>query len=183
MFLIKQAALVFAALPLFLVGARAQSTAAPTKTFDQQGLVFDYVGNWELSGEPTGEVQQLVLTEKTLDAQIMVIVPRTPINSPKEEETANHAVVEPTINRLIKQYDDAGIKIERVPHSGDVAGAPAQGIQLRFTVDGQPGSTDIYWLVMNQQLVQLIFVRPEKTASLTTPCWDLIRRTLKIRKS
>jgi hypothetical protein len=161
----------------------AQSAPATTKIFDQQGLVFEYSSNWELSGEPTGELQQLVLTEKTLDAQIMVISPRAAITSAKGEETVKREVVEPVINRLIKQYDDAGIKLERAPLSGVIAGAPAQGLQLRFSVDGQLGSTDIYWLLINQRLVQLIFVRPEKTAAQSSPCWDLIRRTLRIRKS
>ena len=181
MFVSKQLALVVALFFLF-VNAFGQSAATPQKTFDQQGLIFDYAGNWELSGQPTGDVQQLVLTEKTFDAQIMVIVPRTAITSEKEAEAANHSVVEPTINRLLKQYDDAGIKIERNTISGEVAGALAQGVQLRFVVDSQPGFTDIYWLVINQRIVQLIFVRPEKTSSQSTPCWDLIRRTIKIRK-
>ena len=163
--------------------ASAQSAPVTTKTFDQQGLVFEYSANWELSGELAGDLQQLVLTEKTLDAQIMVIARRATITSTKEEEAARHDIVDPIINRLVKQYDDVGIKLERAPLSGDVAGLAAQGLQLRFSVDGQPGFTDIYWLLLNQRLVQLIFVRPEKTATQSTSCWDLIRRTLKVRKS
>jgi len=187
MFSAKQPGIAASALlllsALLTVTVNGQSSAAPAKSFDQQGLVFEYAPNWELGGAPTGELQQLVLTEKTLDAQIMVIAPLATITSAKEEERAKHDVVEPVINRLIKQYDDAGIKLERTPLSGDVGGVAAQGLQLRFAVDGQPGFTDIYWLLINQRLVQLIFVRPEKTAPQSTPCWDLIRRTLRIRKS
>jgi len=167
---------------LLISGSSAQSPSSPSKTFDQQGLAFDYVGNWELSGQPTGEVQQLVLIEKALDAQIMVIVPRNAITSSKEEELATQSVVDPTIKRLIKQYEDAGIALERNVVAGEIAGMTAHGLQLRFSVDGLQGFTDIYWLVLNQRLVQMIFVRPERTSSQTSPCWDLIRRTLKIHK-
>jgi hypothetical protein len=177
-----QQLMLTAALFVF-ANAVVQSPETAQKTFDQQGLVFDYAGSWEMSGQPNGDIQQLVLLEKTLDAQIMIIVPRTRITSAKQEEDAKHTFVEPAINRLLKQYDEAGIKTEQTSLSGEVAGTAAQGIQLRFSLDGQAGAADIYWLVTNQRLVQLIFVRPQRTASQSTPCWDLIRRTLKIRKS
>jgi hypothetical protein len=185
MFLNKQLVLLFSILSFFSI-ARAQTTPTtpvPQKTFDQQGLAFEYSGNWELGGQTTGEVQQLVLTEKSLDAQIMVIVPRSAVTNAKEEEAARQSVVDPTINRLLNQYHQAGIQIEQVKTSGEVGDRTAQGVQLRFVVDRQQGVTDIYWLVMNQRMVQLIFLRPEKTSTQSAPCWDLIRRTLKIRKS
>jgi hypothetical protein len=168
---------------LFLSISLAQSVSPLSKTFDQQGLTFEYASDWDISGQQTGDVQQLVLIEKALDAQIMVIVPRSLITSASEEEAATQSVVEPTIKRLVKQYDDAGIAIERTEVGGEVASVPAHGIQLRFKVDGQQGFTDIYWLVLNQRLVQLIFVRPERTSSQSGPCWDLIRRTVKIHKA
>ena len=97
---------------LFLGISVGQSPPPTSKTFDQQGLAFEYTACWELGGQPTGEVQQLVLVEKAQDAQIMVIVPRSLITSARDEEAATQSVVEPTIKRLIKQYDDAGIAIE-----------------------------------------------------------------------
>jgi len=61
-------------------------------------------------------------------------------------------------------------------------GIPAEGAHLRFAIDGQPGTTDICWFVLNQRLVQLFFIRPEKTASQATVCWDKVRSTLQITK-
>jgi hypothetical protein len=174
---------VLVAALLIFANAPVQSPEMAQKTFDQQGLVFDYAANWEMSGQPNGDIQQLVLLERTLDAQIMIIVPRLPITSAKQADDAKRTIVEPAINRLLKQYDEAGIEVERTSLSGEIAGTPAQGIQLRFTLDGQAGAADIYWLVRNQRLVQLIFIRPQRTASQSTPCWDLIRRTLNIRRS
>jgi len=66
---------------LFLSISLAQSVSPLSKTFDQQGLTFEYASDWDISGQPTGDVQQLVLIEKALDAQIMVIVPRSLITS------------------------------------------------------------------------------------------------------
>jgi hypothetical protein len=142
--------------------------------------MFDYPPNWELSDQSNPAAQQLVLTEKTLDAQIMIIALRGVITSSKQEEQAKTTLVEPSINRLLKQYEDAAIKVERMPAKTDVSGSPAEGVQLRFAVDGQPGATDIYWRVINQRLVELFFIRPEKTAPKTVSCWDTIRQTLRV---
>ena len=157
--------------------AEAQSPASASKRFDKDGLVFDYSPNWELNDQSNTDAQQLVLTEKTLDAQIMIIALRGSLPTGKEEE-AKRAVVDPGINRLLQQYENAGIKVERAPVTAQVAATPAEGTQLRFTVDRQAGTTDIYWLVINKRLVQLYFIRPEKTSTQAAVCWELIRSSL-----
>jgi hypothetical protein len=159
-----------------------QTQASSTKAFDQQGLSFEYFSSWELSGQPTGEVQQLVLAEKALDAQIMIISQRASVTSPKEEETAKQNIVDAMVTRVMKQYEAAGIKVERAEMTNDIAGVTAKGFQLRFAVDQQPGSMDVSWLVLNQRFIAIIFLRPEKTASQSILCLDLIRQTLKIHK-
>ncbi len=184
---VKEVRIPLCVLGLFInllsFNAHGQSSNSGPKHFDKEGLVFDYDASWELNGQNDANGHQLVLTEKALDAQIMIIELHSPITSPKEEEAAKKAVVEPMISRLLKQYDDAGIPVERVALTGSVANLPAQGLQLRFSVDGAPGTTDIYWVVVNQRLVQLIFIRPEKTAAKATPCWDLVRNNLRIGKA
>lgn len=91
-------------------------------------------------------------------------------------------MIKPSITRLLKQYESAGINVERSPAIADIGGLPAEGAQLHFAVDGQPGATDIYWRVINQRLVQLFFIRPEKMAPKATECWDIVRSTLQITK-
>lgn len=160
----------------------AQLTGSDLKRFEKDGLIFDYSPNWELSDQSNAGAQQLVLTEKTLDAQIMIIALRGAITSSKQEEQVKAELIEPSITRLLKQYEDAAIKVERTPAKTDVAGSLADGAQLRFVVDGQPGATDIYWRVISQRLVQLFFIRPEKTVAKAIGCWDTIRTSLKIEK-
>ena len=174
--------LVPVSLLMFPFAVMAQSPNDSSKHFAKDGLEFSYSPTWELSDQSNQVAQQLVLSEKTLDAQIMLIIRRESITAPKEEERVKTAEVEPGINRLLKQYEDAAIKVERQPARGEVAGGLADGAQLRFQVDGQPGATDIYWLVLNRRFVQLFFIRPGKTEKEATTCWDLIRRSLKIDK-
>jgi hypothetical protein len=169
-------------IPGSLTSVVGQSENPSTKQFSKDGLEFSYSPTWELSDQSNQVAQQLVLTEKNLDAQIMMIVRREAIASAKEEERVKTAEIEPGINRLLKQYEDAAIKVERQPARGEVAGAFADGAQLRFQVDGQPGATDIYWVVLNRRFVQLFFIRSGKTEKEATTCWDLIRRSLKIDK-
>jgi hypothetical protein len=155
---------------------------ADAKRFDKDGMVFDYAPNWEFSDQSNPAAQQLVLTEKALDAQIMIVALRGALTSSKQEEQAKAALIEPSIIRLLKQYESAEINVERSLATGEIGDSPAEGAQLRFMVDGQPGTTDIYWRVINQRLVQLFFIRPEKTKSKTTGCWDMVRSTLRIEK-
>jgi len=162
--------------------AHGQTLDGNLKRYAQDGLSFDYAAAWELSDQSNPAAQQLVLTEKTLDAQIMIIALRGAITSPKQEEQAKAALIEPSISRLLKQYEIAGINVERSAATANVAGSPAEGARLRFAVDGQPGTNDIYWLTINQRVVQLFFITPEKTASKTTICWDMVRSTLRIEK-
>ncbi|HEY2976269.1 MAG TPA: hypothetical protein VGJ48_27385 [Pyrinomonadaceae bacterium] len=164
-------------------GSQAQSPGNEPRRFEKEGLAFEYGQNWELSDQSNAAAQQLVLTEKTLDAQIMIIALRSAITTDKQAEQAKAALIEPSITRLLKQYYDAAINVERLPAKTEVAGSPAEGVQLRFEVDSQPGATDIYWRVINQRLVQLFFIRPEKTVAKAAGCWDTIRGSLKIEKS
>jgi hypothetical protein len=170
------------ALPLCAASALAQASNDSSKRFEKEGVIFDYAPNWQVSDQRSGDVQQVVLAEKALDAQIMITVLRSPVTSPQEVESAKHAIVEPTIAMVLKQAYDAGINVDRTPIAGEVAGLPAEGMRLRFAVDGFPGATEIYWLVMDKQMVNLVFIRPEKTASQATVCWDLIRHTIGLMK-
>lgn len=166
---------------LTVLATRAQSPS--TKTFDQQGLSFEYFASWELGGQPTGEVQQLVLAEKSLDAQIMIISQQAGVKTAKEEEAAKQNIVDSMVTRVMKQYEAAGIKVERGDLTNDIAGVPAKGFQLRFAVDQRPGTMDISWLVLNQRFIAIIFLRPTSTEARSNLCWDLIRQTVKIHKT
>ena len=172
--------LVASCLLLLCFKATVQSPSNSPKRYEKDGLAFDYPENWELSDQSNAAAQQLVLLDKALDAQIMIIALRGVITNAKQEEQAKAGLIEPSIARLLKQYEDAGIKVERVSLKLDVNGNLAEGAQLRFAVDGQPGTTDIYWFVLNQRLVQLFFIRPDKTASKAAACWDMVRTTLRI---
>jgi hypothetical protein len=171
---------VFAGSPVTVIRIQSHAQTEANKRYEKDGLIFDYGAKWELSDQSNGAAQQLVLTEKSLDAQIMIVALRTPITNPKQEEQAKAALIEPGIARLLNQYESAGIKVTRVPIKTDLAGTAVEGVQLQFDVDSSPGRTDICWGVIGRRLVQLFFIRPEKTAAQTTLCWDQIRASFRI---
>lgn len=92
--------------------AHAQSKESVNQ-FQKDGLAFDYASSWVLSDQSNGAAQQLTLIDKTNDAQIMIIALRGAITNAKQEEQARAGLIEPSISRLPKQYEDAGIKAER----------------------------------------------------------------------
>jgi hypothetical protein len=160
--------------------AAAAGSYTANQHYQKDGLRFDYGETWELNDQSNADAQQLVLTEKGLDSQIMIVAPRKAVTTPKQEEQAKATVVEPGINRLLKQYEDAGVKVSRAPLKVELSSAPAEGARLQFQVDGSPGTTDIVWAIINRRLVQLFFIRPDKTSQDASACWDLIRNSLKI---
>ncbi|HKZ80560.1 MAG TPA: hypothetical protein VJ124_19950 [Pyrinomonadaceae bacterium] len=83
----------------FVVTAESQSRDSGSR-FEKDGLGFDYSSLWELSDQSNPAAQQLVLMEKALDAQIMIIVLRGALTSAKQEEQAKSALIEPSISRL-----------------------------------------------------------------------------------
>ena len=181
----RHAVILFAVAGLFIALSSSNlhaQTSEVKQHFEKDGLAFDYGAKWELSDQSNGDAQQLVLTEKTLDGQIMIVALRAVLTNPKQEEDAKRAVVEPGINRLLTQYATAGIQVDRTPVRIELSGTQAEGAQLRFNVDGFPGTTDVAWAVINQRLVQLFFIRPEKTATETAVCWEAIRNSLRIAK-
>jgi hypothetical protein len=172
----------FLTLALALAGfsTKAERAAESTKRFEKEGLVFDFAEKWELSDQSNAAAQQLVLTEKALDAQIMIVAMRGALTSAKQEEEAKASLIEPGISRVLKQYEDSGIKVSRSPLKVELSGAPAEGVQLRFEVDRNAGTTEICWGVIGKRLVQLFFIRPDKTSAETGVCWNLIRTSLKV---
>jgi len=172
----------FLTLSLAFAGFSVNAEPAPegSRRFEKDGLAFDFADKWELSDQSNAAAQQLVLTEKALDAQIMIVVLRRTLSSGKQEEEAKTALIEPGINRVLRQYEATNVKVARSPLEIELAGAPAEGTQLQFEVDGNPGTTEICWGVVGKRLVQLFFIRPDKTSAETGVCWSLIRTSLKV---
>src|SRR5882762_7129047 len=78
----------------FAFKVAAQSPENSPRRFEKDGLAFDYTQNWELNDQSNPAAQQLVLTEKALDAQIMIVGLRSMLTSTKQEEQAKIALIE-----------------------------------------------------------------------------------------
>ena len=116
----------------FGFNAAVQSPASVAKHFESVGLAFDYAQSWEFTDHSNPAAQQLVLLEKNLDAQIMIITLRVVITNAKQEEQAKAGLIEPSITRPLKQYEEAGIKVKRDLLKVNVNGVLADGAQFAF---------------------------------------------------
>ena len=181
----KYTKVLFAFLTLSLVFAGfsidAESRSQSTKRFEKDGLAFDFGVSWELADHSNDAAQQIVLTEKALDAQIMIVALRGILSTDKQENEARSSLIEPGINRMLKQYEMSNVKVDRSPLKIDLAGTPAEATQLRFAVDGNPGTTEICWGVVGKRLVQLFFIRPDKASAEAGTGWSLIRTSLTVK--
>ena len=89
-------------------------------------------------------------------------------------------VVDPWLTSLISQYTRVGIKVERSSAATEVGGEQAEGVRLKFSLDNQPGSGDVYWPLLDKRLVLIYFIRPDKTSEKAAGGWDAIRKSIRV---
>ena len=59
----------------------------------------------------------------------------------------------------------------------------SEGVKIRASLDGVPGSAEIQWAVVGQRIVVLTFLGPDKALTKAQPAWDLIRTTIKVEEA
>lgn len=66
-------------------------------------------------------------------------------------------VIDPWVKQLVDGYTKAGISLTQEPASADVGGAPAEGMRMKFLLDGQDGTAEAYWAAERQTPAASVF--------------------------
>lgn len=149
------------------------------KTFNKNGLSFDYPADWSLQEGINADAQQLTLGKANSDVQISVFVHKGRI-TPEKLPDAKKAFIDPYINATSNQFVQMGAKPEQSPDSSEIGGVKADGVKISASLGGEAGAAKIYWAVVGQHVVVLTLFGPDKQIKQLTPAWDQIRNSLKV---
>ena len=174
----QHTALLFAAVLVFGLAARAQTPGV--KHFDKDGLAFDYPEGWTIEDQSNGDAQQLNLGRADSDAQIRLFVHRGRVDTPEKMAKAKAAFIDPYIASTNNIFTQMGAKAERSPATTQIGGAPAEGVRLRASLDGEPGEAAIYWVAVGSRVAVLTFFGPDAALKKATPAWDAVRNSLHV---
>lgn len=171
-------------LALFVsVSALAQASSAQMERFASGGVAFQYPATWTLSDKSSTDNQHLVLELKGTAAQIMVLVERTPSTQPGQRAAVLRERTTKFADIMTTELEKTGSSVQRSEVTTEAGGVQADGLRLRAAPGGQPGSIDVYSLVLSGRIVMLTLLRPDSDATAATPAWNAVRMSLRVGAS
>jgi hypothetical protein len=165
------------------ISASAQTVVpSDAKLFSTDGLGFNYPAGWSFNDTSDKDAQKMAFGRADSEAQITVFVFRTPVISPERIVEAKKVLVDKYVASTKKQFEGIDPNTQSSPATSTIGTVASEGVRIRASLDGVPGSAEIQWAVVGQRLVVLTFLGPDKALTKATPTWDLIRTTLKVEE-
>lgn len=167
---------------IVLLLACAVLTVAQTagnKSFEKNGLSFEYPDGWTLSDDSTGDAQQLNLSRADNDLAIGVFAHKGKI-TPEKFAEAKKAFIDPYVAARFKQILQMGVTPTQTPVESEIGGVKAAGTRISASLGGDPGGATIYWALVGQRVVILTLFGPDSDAKKQAAAWDLVRTSLKV---
>lgn len=160
--------------------ASVNAQSASQKQYLKEGISFDYEKGWEITEQAAPDKNQIALSEKATDSQILIVILKKKIDSKDPMPDLKKQVIDPWLSGLLANYKAAGVTVVRSAVSAIVGGQSAEGARLKFFLDDQAGGAEAFWTLVNKRLVLLYYIRPDKTAERSVAGWELVRTTLKV---
>ena len=166
---------------LFLMGFLfIAQTASDIKTFNADGVSFNYPNGWVLHDDTNSDAQQLTLARPNNDVQIRVFVHKGRI-TPEKFPDAKKAFIDPYLASTHKQFVAMGAKPEQSADSSEIGGVKAEGVKIAANL-GEPGAAKIYWAIVGQRVVIMTIFGPDREIKQFASAWDTVRSTLKVEE-
>jgi hypothetical protein len=169
---------------LLLCGLSASAQTAPSdaKQFSKDGLSFNYPAGWAFNDTSDGDAQKLAFGRTDSEAQIAVFVFRTPVTTAEQIAEAKRVLVDKYVASTRKQFEEGDPHLQSSPTSSTIGAVASEGVKIRASLDGVPGSAEIHWAVVGQRIVVLTFLGPDRALTKAAPAWDLVRNTIKVEE-
>jgi hypothetical protein len=159
--------------------ASAQTVPSDAKQFSKDGLSFSYPAGWEFNDTSSADAQRLQFGRADSEVQISIFAFRTLVTSPERIAEAKKVLVDKYVAATKKQFEEVDPKTTSSPVTSTIGTVASEGVKIRASLDGVPGSAEIHWAVVGQRLVVLTFLGPDKALTKAMPAWELMRATLK----
>ena len=165
---------------LLLCGVSA--SAQDAKEFNKDGLTLSYPASWSINDTSNADAQKMDFGRADTEAQVTVFVFRTLVTTPERVAEAKKVLVDKYVASTKKQFEEVDPHTQSSPATSTIGTATSEGVKIRASLDGVPGSAEIQWAVVGQRLVVLTFLGPDKALTKALPAWDLIRTSIKVEE-
>lgn len=170
-------------LTLLCLPVLAQQPSPEVTRFSKNGLAFDYPTSMQMTDASTENGQHLILLHGEKGAQIMVISRYTQITSAEQLATAQREVFGSFAETMWKELQKLDPKVSRTPVQIAIGGAQATGLRLRAVLNNEPGSAELYSLLLGRRLVVVSLIGSDKEIAAIANAWSTIRSSLKSEES
>lgn len=169
---------LFVVVVLSCVFGSAQ-TEPESQKFSKGGVSFDYPNGWTVSDISDDDAQQFTIARTNSDLQMRVFAHKGRITQEKLGE-AKKSFIEPYVKAISNQFRSMGATPTEKADSTEIAGIPADGVNITASLGGESGAAKIYWALINRRVVVLTLFGPDSDIKKFTQAWDLFRASIKI---
>ena len=159
-----------------LVGV-PQSSVRSTKRFNKDGVSFSYPARWRLLDSSSQEAQKFLLESGSSEASIMLLVYRDRVPAENRDQARETALS--YVASTLKQYEGFGAKPKTSAARLKIGSARAEGMIIRGKLD-EPRTDEIYWALINERVVVLMFGGSNKDSRRARPAWHTVRSSIQI---
>lgn len=171
------------AIVLFLICAPiafAQASAATVKTFDRDGLKFEYPADWVLTDKSTADTQLLLLSKINSSVLITLISPRGALIHEDDYTTAQQSVYDSYFAAIRKTLDAAGGPEFLCLNFN---GRKVSGARYTGTYKNEPSVGEIYPFVLANRFLGLVYLHSKKDEDFGEPVWRQLIRSIYLEGS
>lgn len=169
---------LFVVVVLSCVFASAQ-TAPESQKFSKGGVSFDYPNGWAVSDISDDDAQQFTVARTNSDLQMRVFAHKGRITQEKLPE-AKKSFIEPYVKGISNQFRSMGATPTEKADTTEIAGIPADGVNISASLGGESGAAKIYWALIGRRVVVLTLFGPDSEIKKFISAWDLFRTSIKI---
>jgi hypothetical protein len=163
---------------LSTLNAFADPSLSQVNQFAKDGLSFSYSSDWTLEDQSDAQMQSFSLTRGTNEAQIIVAALRKQMTM-EQLLKIQPIVTEALAETLMQAMEQSGAQVQRSSLSATIGGTQAYGIRLRAVGRGEAGTAEIYWLVLGDRLIHIVYVGSDQERARATDVWNMLCSTLR----
>jgi hypothetical protein len=168
--------LTFFLFVLSLISAPAQTADPKLKTFDQEGLVFSYPGDWTLTDRSSAETQHLMLSKPGPMILFVIVSPREQIVNSEQFWRMRTFINDKFFTAIERNFIGTGISAAEPENPClDFNGRNIIGKRFKGLYRDQDSVGDVYPFAVGNRLLGLVYLRAEKDSAIGDGVWkDLV---------
>jgi TonB family protein len=161
----------------------AQTSEPPAKTFDKDGLKFNYPADWNVTDKSSEDSQRVLLSKENTTVLISILSPRLFIRSPKQFRDIQASAFKTYISAISKSLSSPRGKPEQEYLCLDFNGRKITGTKFTGFYNNEPGKGEAYPLVLGDRFLALAYIRTDKEAEKTDVVWQELIKSISLEGS